>query len=45
MAEIMDELGEEDFVRVHKSYVVALKKIMDIKTVYPYIKQVRYGDM
>jgi len=43
LAETLDLLGNENFVQVHRSYVVSKLKIKEIKATYPYSVSLAYG--
>lgn len=40
---LLNDLGTDTFVQVHKSYIVALQHIVSVKTTYPYSVKLRGG--
>lgn len=43
LSEIISTLGDEDFVQIHRAYVIAKDKIHSIKTSYPHSVRLVYG--
>ena len=43
LAEALDQLGKEDFVQIHRAYLIPINKIFNIKTAYPYAVDVLKG--
>ena len=39
LGDIVDLLGRESFIQIHRSYVIAIEKIHKVKTTYPYSVQ------
>lgn len=43
LGEVLDQLGDERFVQIHRAYVISKDKIHSIKTTYPYSVSILNG--